>query len=275
MLVLNEETRNDFVCKELDKEAALYFRDDFRNARAAVLADAEGYQKVLFALERFGQFIRIREAQGLGDYKGDIVAFVRRNHSREGNISQEHFTSFGRLYELVNQGRNDALHQGAKGRNLTAQIVRLCLIIEDSLTGKVRGERMKDDKIKDYMVSNPTTAALWQPISYIRHIMLENSFTYLPFYDESSDCWRVAADYHVAKFLNEEDCRKERLTFTLEQALRGGKLVARKAATVSSNDTVGKALMQSDIFSKGLPLLVVRSKCEKEVIGIVTPFDLL
>ena len=41
----------------MDSEVALYFRDEFREARAAALEDAEGYQQILFVLERFGSYM--------------------------------------------------------------------------------------------------------------------------------------------------------------------------------------------------------------------------
>jgi len=37
---------------KLDHEAAIYFRDQFREARAKALRDAEGFQEVLFVLEK-------------------------------------------------------------------------------------------------------------------------------------------------------------------------------------------------------------------------------
>ncbi len=36
----------------MDSEVALYFRNEFREARGVVLKDAEGYQQILFVLER-------------------------------------------------------------------------------------------------------------------------------------------------------------------------------------------------------------------------------
>ena len=266
------------MCRELDRDATLYFRDDFRRARAAALASAEDYEQVLFSLERFGQYISLETgADSLSDYEKCILDFVKKYHPRDGGVSPDHYTSFGRLYKLVTWGRNDALHQGAKSRNLTAYIVRLSLTVEDSLMEKLRDEDMNNEKIKDYMVLNPTTAALWQPISFIRHAMLENSFTYLPVYYEND--WHVITDYGIAKFLSvSRECRKKRLTFALKDALRSGKLIAEKAKTVSSDGTVADALKKSELLDKGIPLLVVRpcDECEeKELIGIVTAFDLL
>ena len=39
--------------REMDPQVALYFRNEFRDARDVALKDAEGYQQILFVLERF------------------------------------------------------------------------------------------------------------------------------------------------------------------------------------------------------------------------------
>ena len=40
----------------MKKEAAIYFRDEFKKARDSALKDAEGYQQILFVLERMGAY---------------------------------------------------------------------------------------------------------------------------------------------------------------------------------------------------------------------------
>ena len=41
----------------MDKKVALHFRDEFRKARDSALKDAEGYQQILFVLERMGSYL--------------------------------------------------------------------------------------------------------------------------------------------------------------------------------------------------------------------------
>jgi hypothetical protein len=38
----------------MEHDAAIFFRNQFRDARALALHDAEAYQEVLFSIERFG-----------------------------------------------------------------------------------------------------------------------------------------------------------------------------------------------------------------------------
>lgn len=51
---------------KLTREAAIYFRDALRDARAGALRDAEGYSAILFAIERFGQYLH-PEGRSLND----------------------------------------------------------------------------------------------------------------------------------------------------------------------------------------------------------------
>jgi len=41
----------------MEGEIARYFRDQFRQARARALQDAEGFQDTIFVLERFGVYL--------------------------------------------------------------------------------------------------------------------------------------------------------------------------------------------------------------------------
>ena len=50
-----------------------------------------------------------------------------------GEISMAALTPFSRLYDLVQDARNDALHQGAFARHLTIHAIGLALILEDAL----------------------------------------------------------------------------------------------------------------------------------------------
>ena len=38
----------------------------------------------------------------------------------------------------------------------------------------------ESEKIGDYMVPNPVCASDWQPVGFVRQMMLANSFSYIP-----------------------------------------------------------------------------------------------
>ena len=63
---------------------------------------------------------------------------------------------------------------------------------------------VNSQRIGDYMVRNPVCAHEWQPISFIRQIMLENSFSHIPFYREEQKEWHVISDLDVAKIRQKE-----------------------------------------------------------------------
>ena len=64
--------------QEMDPQVALYFRNEFREARAAALKDAEGYQQILFVLERLGAYLLEQE------YTGKLCLKRKRPEKRVG-----------------------------------------------------------------------------------------------------------------------------------------------------------------------------------------------
>ena len=56
---------------QLSKEGKIGFREHFREARAKAIANAEGYQEVLFALERLGTALSPKILH-LGGYEAAI-----------------------------------------------------------------------------------------------------------------------------------------------------------------------------------------------------------
>src|SRR2546425_10321270 len=249
----------------LDLEIAVHFRNQFREARAAALRDAEGFQEVLFVLERFGTYLT-KGIQTLNKYAGEIqkMALI----SPLANDIPERYKSwhlpFSKLYELVREARNDALHQGAFARHLTNSAIQLALVLEDAL--------MSDQNMAgDYMVREPVCASFWQPLSFIRQQMLANSFTYLPVLPagEPSPHWSLISDYRLAQYLREGD-RKDRLAKTLKNAV-SDVLVLEQVSTCYSDTPIREVLE----ISEGKPVLIVERDQPERLLGILTPFDLL
>ena len=254
-------------------EVALYFRNEFRGARAAALKDAEGYQRVLFAVERLGAYLTEKQLT-LGGYKDHIVKLVACHHPLGKELPdscKDYHIEFSKLYQMVMTERNDALHQGAFARILTSHLVQLSTMLEDTLTMTIMA-----DEIKNYMTRNPVCAHPWQPVSFIRQTMLENSFSYIPVYMKSGEeekSWRIVSDYAIAKYLRlatGTPCRKKLLSTSLECAVASSPWLIEKAVVVTPKEKVGKAL---DYTKRG-PILVERGGCA-ELLGIATPFDLM
>ena len=138
---------------------------------------------------------------------------------------------------MVSEGRNDALHQGAVARIMTSHSVQLSMMLEDTLMAVTNSQR-----IGDYMVRNPVCAYEWQPISFIRQIMLENSFSHIPFYRKEQKQWHVISDLDVATIRHKEELdggdQSKRLMDTLKCRIDSGKITLREARTVSPDKSV-------------------------------------
>lgn len=238
----------------------IYFRDLFRQARLVAYQDAEGFQEILFTLEKFGACLAKKNLD-LGKYKPliDEITVESSLHSTIPDKWREHHLPFCSLYELVRIARNDALHQGAYARHLTDHAVQLSLIIEDAL--------MKDaNLISDYMVRGVISAEVWQPVSFARQQMLANSFSYLPLLIQHN--WYLLSDGSIAKYIQPN--RKERLAKSVEEALNDG--LQRESVICCNPDKPASEVIE--IFN-GKPLLVVDKGNNDILLGIVTAFDLL
>ena len=103
---------------EIDRVAAVYFRDQLRNARAIALQDSESFHEALFALEKLGSFLHPR-GQSLGDYESDLGALASLSPLATdipASLPDEH-SEFRKLFSIVRRGRNEAMHVGAFARH--------------------------------------------------------------------------------------------------------------------------------------------------------------
>jgi hypothetical protein len=252
----------------MKRDAALYFRDQFRAARARALHDAEAYNEVLFSIERFGSALT-KKVGTLATYGNEIKNIAKTSPLAE-EIPGDHrdwHVPFPDLYEVVRDARNDALHQGASARHLTANATQLVLILEDALNEN------NAINVGHYVVRDPLCAFPWQPISLVRQQMLANNFSYLPFWNEQAEesAWQFISDYTVADYLrsapskNGEDGRKVRLAKTVEEALDSPGFDLTKARHCYSDTSVQDALKILD----GSPVLVIVSNSHERLVGIL------
>lgn len=248
------------MCKEIEAKQSLFFREEFRNARSKALENAEGFQEILFAIEKLGFYLNYQEGN-LGVYRLCISRLAKKS-----DLFSE--TAFDNLYKIVKDARNDALHQGAFARHLTQNAIRLALILEDALE-KVLGDGKL--KVEDFMVSNVVCGDLWKPLAFIRQQMLANSFSYLPFSDEEKG-WFLISDFRLANYLrspNIEISRKKRLSELLKDVYTS--LEVEKAEVISEGTDIFDALK----ISNGKPILIAKDNKSTSLSGIITPFDLL
>lgn len=182
------------MSRKLTPERALYFRDKFRNARAAANRDAEGCIAICQCIERFAYFLT-RRNDGLAGAWGAIREAVSQSPlvneipSRWRDLHPD----LRQLYESDREGRNQAVHEGAYARTFTRHAIELSLIIEDALQefGNV---------VRDFMVRDPVVAHPWEPVSFVRQKMLVDPFSFLPIWMENEG-WCFVSDRALARYL--------------------------------------------------------------------------
>ncbi len=239
--------------------AKVTLRDQLREAREHAINDAEAYDELLFAFERLGCVLSGKSG-ALDDYKRFILSFARESDLAD-HVPKKHrdwHTRSSDLYDSVREARNDALHQGAFARHLTTHAIQLEIVLEDALMSQAT-------KIGDFMVRDPACAQLWQPLSFIRQQMLANSFSYLPVLWK--DKWHLISDQKLALYLRKGN-RNERLAETLQRAVDFDASLLDGAQFCHVGD------LKLPTFS-GRPILVCRREDTKDLVGILTAFDLL
>jgi hypothetical protein len=242
----------------MDRQLELHYRDELRDARAAVLRDSEAFAEILFAVERTGAALTGR----LGTLETHRSAFAELA-GRSVLAGRAPDQSFGRLFNLVQQGRNEALHEGAFARHLTDHAIQLALILEDALANA-------SDRISDYMVRTPVLAELWQPLRVVRHKMLSHSFSFLPL--STRDGWRLVSDLALARVLRKAANKAERasrLAAPIERAVAAFGLDLEIPQVVGPETSIREVL---DEQGASAPVLVVEAN---NLVGIATPYDLL
>jgi CBS domain-containing protein len=256
------------IWNEMDREVALDFRDQLREARAIALKDTEAFEAMTFVIERIGVYLTGR-IEGLGKYVESIAASASRSPLAESIPAQlpDWHTTFTTLYSLVQHARNDALHEGAFARHLTNNAVELALVLEDALMADAVNAL-------HFMVKDPVCARWWQPISSVRRSMLENSFSFLPLFSEVAghSAWKLVSDFSLAKYLRESKSnnqRNERLAKQLGKVVEAGDVKLVDASTCKPEECISRVLE----VSGGQPVLVIGSN--DELRGIITPFDIL
>ena len=250
-----------------DSTIAQHFRDQFRAARAACVQDAEGFQEILFVVERLGFMLtNDPKAGSLHAYKPAIekLSTISGLASEIPKRWRHLHTPICELYDIVRIARNDALHQGAFARHLTTHAVELALILEDAL--------MDDsNKVSDFMTRDVLVAHEWQPISFVRQQMLINSYSYIPLQRQvyGAPKWYLISDYNLARCMPSNSKEKKiRYLQTIKEL--GDDLEVEEAVLCEADSSVEEA--RSKLTSR--PLLVTHGSDSREILGIITAFDL-
>lgn len=247
-------------------EATVYFRDQLREARAEILLDSEAYESIVLVLERIGRFLK-PSSNGLAQCRDELDGIASMSPLAYSIPAKEpdFHLGFATLYEAVRESRNFAVHEGALARHLSTHALDCALVLEDALMSNM-------STAGQFMVRNPATAAPWQPLSFVRQIMLANSFSYLPVQLNCTHFsgWHLVSDVSLARALRSTSERRSRLAMSLNEAIESEVIKVHRAKEIPVDTFIESIL---DTLNE-TPILVVSPK-NGDLIGIVTAFDLL
>src|SRR5919112_1375223 len=261
--------------RELHKTQRISFRDQLRDARAVAMLDAEAFDAIVHVLERMGSYLRgeTGEPGSLDKYRRHVLNFLKESSPDEPLFEGSGLhIKVDKLYELIRDGRNKAMHEGAFARHLADYSVEFSIILEHALMDGLK-------HVGDFMVRNPVCAELWQPLSFIRLNVLKNSFSYLPVSPKEKDGgeWWLISDLALSRYLHAVSGKalRERLSQDLETAIAEDESLLDKTATCAPNVEIRVVFQGLDNRPwDGKPILVL-SEDSNNLIGILTPFDLL
>lgn len=257
--------------RELQTEECLHFRDLFREARYAALADAEGFDAICFALESLGLRL-LGEQATLDRYQSRIADRALRSLVLTvlPTSHPSRFKSFEALYKTVRTARNDAMHIGAYARHATHAAIDLCIGLEEALMAGV------ERTVGNLMVTSPLVVERWQTVAHARQLMLMHSFSFLPV--RIGDSWWLVSELGLAKFLCvNSETKKIRLGQTIESA----KAAEMELIEVSDNDllradmAIDPLLQQAQVQRGPMLWLVVDVGQPTHLAGVLSPFELM
>lgn len=77
------------------------------------------------------------------------------------------------------------MHSDVFARHVTAAAIELCISLEKVL---MKETYIPQKQVKDFMDKSPVVLEPWQPVAYVRQLILTHSFSYLPVYLQS---WKL------------------------------------------------------------------------------------
>lgn len=240
------------------------FLHRFRNARYAILEDAENFIEICYVLEDFGLQYGKEKKNGLGGYIPTIESFLNKNSLLDEKLSIN--------LEFLKAARNDKSHQGVYARNIAQHAIRVCIKLEEAII-------MKLSTLEDIMIDNVIFAKPFMNLAKIRKLMLRYSFSYLPYCHESKKNnntikeYYLLPDYTIAQIWNkskDNDKKKEdenKYTTPFSKIFEENKNEWKKIELVCKNEKI------KDFNIPEKPILLKTD--DNEIVGILTPFDFL
>ncbi len=243
---------------DLTSQQRIELLEQLRDARALIQRDAEAFQRAVITLEHLGQVVGGRVRLGLQGYRKDILSLL------DGDLKEQRDEA-ARLFDVVREARNAAVHDGAWIRHLNTRLIDLFLLFENAILSRMR-------ILSDVMVRSPVVAEPWHLVAHARKLMLSNAFSTLPIFIDG-EC-NLLTDEAIAQGIcgKEKEKRTKLLSTRIEEAVTKRWLVLIRA----EKREPAQAVLELFRDRVKWPLLIVDKIGETErLVGIVTPFDLL
>ena len=234
-----------------------------RDARAKALANAEGWQDLIYVFERLAKFATHNQKTTVGCpvAKSFFIEIMKRGCSHGPPRAQQQRL----LLQQVIEGRNSEFHGGAAARRFARHCVEFSFLLEDGLKNFMK-------KTLESIMSSPIISVEpWQMLADVRRLMLENSFTWVPVKEAKG--WRVISDHALVVFLSSN--QDAIFSKTIDAALTDpGALTAPPLNIFNQEMETDHGDLQGAL-SRGPVLVSAEDKYPHRVVGIVTAFDLL
>ena len=242
-----------------ERDRMRHTAEALRQARGRVLQGSSNFLDIVQVIETFGK--EHWKKKHLACINRELVKLI--NAWNTGGSPEE----VRRLLDAMREGRNEAVHEGTLGRRLARDCVRVSIMVEEALR---REAEMK--VVSDQMVETVVHARMWQTLRTIRRTMMENEFTHLPFENEGQ-WYTVCAEALCVYRDQHRDEGKEVWGRTLRVAKErtDNPLAVRDAELVDLSQDIHEATKRFE----GQGMLLVRGKCDKDIVGVLTAFDLL
>lgn len=247
----------------LTQSQRVEFLARLRDARALVLRDGESFREASTVLEHIGQVIGGKIGIGLKDHEAAIVSLAT-------GARQTDEASVGRLFNVVREARNKAVHDGAYARHLNGRLLDLLLLLEEAIMTNM-------DRVEDLMVRNPVSAEPWHLVSHVRKMMLTNSFSCIPILKAKTgkDRWMLLRDAALMQWIRSEPNKKkqrERLAMPVGEAITNHELAVKGAICCGGEISIADLLTR---MNDDPTLVTEKIEGQERLLGIITAFDLL
>ncbi len=255
------------------KKECLHLRKRLQEERYKVLEDGENWLTIVQAIEAVGKAIVLSQTKptalakkrvnGLGTLIEPLQEFIKKYHPTASQ-EEEDFEDFKDLLEEVRQVRNAEVHTGASARAAAKIATTVGIYLEDTLMATSGAEK----NVKAYIQKDVVRAYVWQNLDECRRQILIHSFSYLPIKVKNE--WKMLSDANLAEYLADQNAKelwKQRVECAMEKGLK-----IEPAKEVKQTDSQKCAL---DKMNGKAAIVTEGEEKNKDLVGIITPFDLL